>query len=163
MNRLALLLALLPACGGAPFTVGYASLASGDDAQTTSPDAGEDSATADPDAAFWGGVDVRDGGGNEDRSMHADAALGSDGWIRSEDSGDALAIGPADAHVDADGASPADSPASPMPDASSGLCCRTEVYPGCTLAWIPVDAGAVNDPCVAPTSCVQAGTVVPCQ
>jgi hypothetical protein len=165
MNRLpclALAIALC-ACGGAPFTVDYASLASGDDAQTASPaDAGQDSEPADPDAAWWGGVDAGEGGGDVQRST--DAADGGLGWIPS-DAGEASspdAIGPADAH--ADGASPSDSASlvSDGGDAGKGLCCRTEVYPGCTLAWIPVTSGKVNDSCVDPTSCVQAGSVVPC-
>lgn len=150
---------LLSACGGAPFTTDYASLSSGDDAQTALPvaDAGQDSAPADASAFDGEGGGLGDGGGEEDPSTHAEAsadlAIGPagdasvpDGWIRSSDAAED---------------SPADSPASSS-DGPKGLCCRTEVYPGCTLAWIPVDAGAVNDPCVDPTSCVPAGVVVPC-
>jgi hypothetical protein len=140
------------ACGGSPFTVDYASLASGDDAQTASPaDAGQDSAHADPDSAWWGVVDAMEGG-----SDAADGGIPSDaGEASSPD-----AIGPADAH--ADGGSPSDSASWVIDGGGKGLCCRTEVYPGCTLAWIPVDSGKVNDPCVDTTSCVQAGSVVPC-
>jgi hypothetical protein len=150
MNRLPCLAMAfsLCACGGAPFTVEFASIASGDDAQTPSPvaDAGQDSAPADPDAAWWGGVDARDGGGSEESST-ADAAFGSDGWIRSSDAGDALAIGPADAH--ADGGSPSDS-ASWVTDGGeggTGLCCRSETSAG-LLVYTPIPVGSpfhIND------------------
>jgi hypothetical protein len=166
MNRLPCLAMAfsLCACGGAPFTVEFASIASGDDAQTPSPvaDAGQDSAPADPDAAWWGGVDARDDGGDVQRST--DAADGGLGWIQSEAGEASLpdAIGPADAH--ADGGSPSDSASWFIDggDSGTGLCCRTEVYPSCNLAWVPVDAGKVNDYCTAPSSCVASGVVVPC-
>jgi hypothetical protein len=130
MKTVALALALtLSACGGAPFTVDYASIASADDAQTPRLDAGEDSAPADPDAAWWGGVDARDGGGTatadapSDVGAHPGDASAAD--ARTDDAHDKdseadapsdVAIGPADAHA----------------EAAPALCCigKTQVFTG---------------------------------
>jgi hypothetical protein len=121
------------ACGGAPFTtLEQATLASGDDAGVR-----DDSAPADPDAAWWGGVDAKDGGGTPEATTTADVATADAPSDVGAHPGDASADARTDdAHdKDSQADAPADvaiGPADAHAEAAPALCCigKTQVFTG---------------------------------